>query len=225
MSEAISEAISEAVLEGLDDGQVNAKEQQRKRDLARLKMVAFQHGAVATAILLLWGSAEAWAHANEGLLIALIAIASGFFGGTALAFLSHEWGHFSGARLSGAVSPVLKERQSFFMFNFKTAVNSRAQFLAMSIGGPLANWLLVALVLLALPAGSLAHAALLATVAGVAVNVCIFEFPVISRVSYGSDPTETVEARLKETAGNGLGQNYGAMVGVTVFLLLALMGA
>lgn len=216
--------MSEAISEGLDGGQVDEKQQQQKRDLARLKIVLFQHGAVATAILLLWGSAEAWSRSNGGLLIAAIAIASGFFGGTALAFLSHEWGHFSGARLSGAVSPVLKERQSFFMFNFKTAVNSRAQFLAMSLGGPIANWLLAALVFLALPAGSLAHAALLATVAGVAVNVCAFEFPVISRVSYGADPAETVAQRLNETADNGLGQNVGLMVGVVVFAVVGFVG-
>jgi hypothetical protein len=215
--------MSEAISEGLDNGLVDEKQQQ-KRDLGRLKAVAFQHGAVATAILLLWGSAEDWSQESGGLLISVIAIASGFFGGTALAFLSHEWGHFSGARLSGAASPVLKERKSFFMFNFKTAVNSRAQFLAMSIGGPFANWLLVVLVLLALPSGSLAHAGLLATVAGVAVNVCVFEFPVISRVSYGSDPAETVAARLKETADNGIGQNYGMMVGIVLFTVLGFLG-
>lgn len=216
--------MSETISEAMDDGQVDEKRQQRARDLARLKTVAFQHGGVATAIFLLWGSAQTFSQAHDGVLIAFIAIASGFFGGTVLAFLSHEWGHFSGARLSGAVSPVLNERKSFFMFNFKTAVNSRAQFLAMSLGGPLGNWLLVALVLLALPTGTLAHAALLATVVGVAVNVCVFEFPVISRVSYGADPAETVAARLKETADNGFGQNYGAMVGIALFALLGVIG-
>ena len=216
--------MSETITQGINDEQIDERRQQLQRDLARLKTVAFQHGAVATGIVLLWGSGQAWSEANEGLLIALIAVASGFFGGVALAFLSHEWGHFSGARLSGAVSPVLKERKSFFMFNFKTAVNSRAQFLAMSLGGPVANWLLVALVLLALPAGSLAHAALLATVTGVAVNVCVFEFPVISRVSYGADPAETVAQRLKETADNGLGQNIGLMVGIVVFAVVGFVG-
>lgn len=216
--------MSDTLSAELDDGQVDEKKQQQQRDRARLKTVAFQHGAAATGIVLLWGSGQAWSEANDGLLIALIAVASGFFGGLALAFLSHEWGHFTGARLSGAVSPVLKERKSFFMFNFKTTVNSRAQFLAMSLGGPIANWLLVALVLLALPAGSLAHTGLLATVTGVAVNVCVFEFPVISRVSYGADPAETVAQRLKETADNGLGQNVGLMVGIVVFAVVGFIG-
>ena len=43
--------MSEAISEGLDNGLVDEKQQQ-KRDLGRLKAVAFQHGAVATAILL-----------------------------------------------------------------------------------------------------------------------------------------------------------------------------
>ena len=42
--------MSEAISEGLDGGQVDEKQQQQKRDLARLKIVLFQHGAVATAI-------------------------------------------------------------------------------------------------------------------------------------------------------------------------------
>ena len=121
--------MSEIISEGLSDEPSDERQQQRQRDRTRLKTVAFQHGAVATGIVLLWGSGQAWSEAHDGVLVALIAAASGFFGGSALAFLSHEWGHFSGARLSGAVSPVLKERKSFFMFNFKTAMNSRAQFL------------------------------------------------------------------------------------------------
>ncbi|MDA7591937.1 hypothetical protein N8756_10485, partial [Pseudomonadales bacterium] len=59
---------------------------------------------------------------------------------------------------------------------------------------------------------------------GVAVNVCVFEFPVISRVSYGADPAETVAQRLKETADNGLGQNIGLMVGIVVFAVVGFVG-
>ena len=79
--------MSETISEAMDDGQVDEKPQQRARDLARLKTVAFQHGGVATAIFLLWGSAQTFSQAHDGVLIAFIAIASGFFGGTVLAFL------------------------------------------------------------------------------------------------------------------------------------------
>jgi hypothetical protein len=62
--------MSETITQGINDEQVDERRQQRQRDLARLKTVAFQHGAVATGIVLLWGSGQAWSEANEGLLIA-----------------------------------------------------------------------------------------------------------------------------------------------------------
>ena len=194
-----------------------------RRDRARLKTVGFQHGGVMIAALVIWGSAAQWLGMASEWLVQLVGIGAGFFVGVVLAFLAHEWGHFSCARLSGALSPVLKERSSFFMFNFKTASNSRAQFLAMSLGGPMANWALVALVLLALPSGTLAHAALAATVLGVAINVCVFEFPVISRVSYGQDPAETLATRQLEMKQAGWVKQAGLMAGGVAFIFLALV--
>ena len=194
----------------------------RGRDRARLKNVGFQHGGVMIAALVIWGSAAQWLGMASEWLVQLIGVGAGFFVGVIVGFLAHEWGHFSGARLSGALSPVLKERTSFFMFNFKTASNSRAQFLAMSFGGPTANWALVALVLFALPSGTLAHAALAATVLGVAVNVCVFEFPVISRVSYGQDPAATLANRQVEMKQAGLMRQAGLLTGVLAFIGLAL---
>ena len=91
-----------------------------RRDRARLKTVGFQHGGVMIAALVIWGSAAQWLGMASEWLVQLVGIGAGFFVGVVLAFLAHEWGHFSGARLSGALSPVLKERSSFFMFNFKT---------------------------------------------------------------------------------------------------------
>ena len=214
--------MSDVTDDSLSDVAIDEKRAQKKRDIARLKTVAFQHGGAATAILGIWLVLAQISESSTGLVLQLVSVGAGFFGGGLLAFLMHEWGHFSGVRLSGAVSPVLKERRSFFMFNFKTAENSRAQFLAMSIGGPLGNWLLVLLVLMLLPWGTLAHAALLATVVGVAINVCVFEFPVIARVSRGEDPAETVAQRLKETGEPGLLKNMGLLVGLGLFLLGAL---
>ena len=86
----------------------------------------------------------------------------------------------------------------------------------------MANWALVALVMFALPSGTLAHAALTATVLGVAINVCVFEFPVISRVSYGQDPAETLATRQLEMKQAGLVKQAGLLAGVVAFILLAL---
>ena len=106
--------MSETITQGINDEQVDERRQQRQRDLARLKTVAFQHGAVATGIVLLWGSGQAWSEANEGLLIALIAVASGFFGGAALAFLSHEWGAFQWRAIERRGVPRIERAKVFF---------------------------------------------------------------------------------------------------------------
>ena len=147
------------------------KNRLRRQDFARLKTVGFQHGAIIVAIVILWASANQWAQQTDLVLAQGISIASGFFAGVGLAFLFHEWGHFSGARVAASISPVLEERKSFFMFSFDLIENSRNQFLMMSLGGPVANWCLVGMVLLFFPPDDLASIMLLAATAGVAVNV------------------------------------------------------
>jgi len=206
-----------------DDERVSQKGKLKlqRQDFARLKTVGFQHGAMVVAIVTLWASANQWAIQTELLLAQGISIASGFFAGVALAFLFHEWGHFSGARLAASVSPVLEERKSFFMFNFDLEQNSRNQFLMMSLGGPVANWLLVGVVWLALPVNQLASIMLLASTTGVAVNVCVFELPVINRVLGGAVPGEALIQRVAEVRHSGwLARYSGLFVGLGVFFFL-----
>lgn len=191
----------------------------RRRDMKRLRSIAVRHGAAALAALTLWGAADAWA-SDSGLMLAqLVALFNALFAGTALAYLAHEWGHFSGARLSGAISPVLKEPTSFFMFNFRDDLNSRSQFLAMSAGGPIANWSLFLLLFLLLPLTTLPQVLLVATSLAIAVSVSVFEVPVINRVTYGDDPAETVARRVRE-AGR-FPRNTGIVAGAVFFLLFA----
>jgi len=196
----------------------------RRQDFARLKSVGFQHGAIVVAIMTLWASANAWAQQTGMILAEGVSIAGGFFAGVALAFLFHEWGHFSGARLSGSISPVLGQRKSFFMFNFDLEKNSRGQFLAMSLGGPLANWGLVVVVLVTLPVINLATIMLLAATIGVAINVCIFELPVIQRVFHGAAPGQALPQRVAEQGRSGwLSKSAGLLVGAGVFLGLGVL--
>ncbi len=170
----------------------------RKRDFARLRAIGTRHGAAFLAAITLWGAADVWASTSGLMLAQLVALLNAIFAGVAMSYLAHEWGHFSGARLSGAVSPVLKEPTSFFMFNFKQELNSRSQFLAMSAGGPAANWSLALLVLVMLPIDTPSQAMLLATVTGIAVSVSVFEFPIINRVMYGNEPEQTIRQRQRE---------------------------
>ena len=182
---------------------INSEEQAARsaRDRQRLRAVGFQHLQFAVGGLLVWGASGYWFSTSPGLLITILSLAGGYVIGSMLGGIGHEWGHYTGARLSGSLAPVSKERQGFFFFNFKMEENSRAQFLAMSVGGPTANWLMVLIALVALPTdNAFAFAALVATLTGIAINVCVFEFPVIYDVSNGADPRATIDQRLVDVS-------------------------
>ena len=64
------------------------------------------------------------------------------------------------------------------------------------------------------------QAMLLATVTAIAVNVSVFELPVIRDAMSGEDPAATIEQRLEDTRETG--RLPGVLVGAGVFLLFAL---
>lgn len=191
--------------------------ERKARDQARLKKIALRHGTIVLAALTLWGVADAWALSSGWLLAETIAILNAIFAGTIVAYIAHEWGHFSGARVSGAVSPVAKEPISFFMFNFKTELNTRMQFLWMSAGGPLANWTLFAMIFFLLPVDTWSQAMLLATTFAIAVSVSVFEFPIIRAVMYGQNPTETISVRQRESGNTP--RTVGILAGAALWIL------
>ena len=112
----------------------------------------------------------------------------------------------------------MKEPRSFFMFTFKDKKNSHGQFIAMSLGGPVANWLFVVLLLFFLPLETWSQCLLFATAVAIAVSVSVFEVPIINQVMYGADPTETVQNRLEEV-GN-FPRTTGILVGAAVWLMI-----
>ena len=189
----------------------------KERDNARLKSIAFIHGAALLAALTLWGTADFWASDSGMLLAQGIALVNALFAGLVISYLMHEWGHFTGARVVGAVSPVLKEPKSFFMFTFKDEDNTREQFLAMSLGGPIANWSIVVLLLILLPLETASQALLLATTLAIAVSVSVFELPIIYRVTQGGEPQETLRQRLAEAGA--IPRVAGITVGAVAWLL------
>ena len=171
----------------------------KKRDASRLKKVALRHSAIVLAAITLWGASDSWASSSNWLLAETVAILNAIFVGGIIAYISHEWGHFSGARFSDSISPVLKEPVSFFMFSFKDKLNTQTQFLSMSVGGPLANWTLCALMFILLPVDTWSQKIFLATIFAIATSVSVFEFPVIKSVMHGNDPTEILNKRQKES--------------------------
>jgi putative flippase GtrA len=192
-------------------------DERKVRDRARLQKVAVRHGAAVLAAFTLWGAADAWALSSGLFLAEIIAMFNAIFAATAIAYIAHEWGHFTGARFSGAISPVAKEPGSFFMFTFKDELNTQGQFLAMSAGGSLANWTLVVLMCFMLPLETWSQALFLATTVAIAVSVGVFEIPIINRVMYGDDPTTTVQQRLKESGSTP--RIAGIATGALVWLL------
>ena len=189
----------------------------KMRDRSRLKQIALRHSAIVLAALTLWGASDSWALSTGWLLAETVSILNAVFAGTVIAYIAHEWGHFAGARVSGSISPVLKEPVSFFMFNFKDKLNTQGQFLSMSVGGPLANWSLFVLVLILLPLNTWSQATLLATTFAIATSVSVFEFPVINAVMYGEKPAETISKRQRESGNTP--RTAGIIAGAALWIL------
>ena len=103
----------------------------------------------------------------------------------------------------------------YFFFNFDMEQNSVSQFISLSLGGIIANWVLVLLILVAIPITSLAAAALLAVAVARAVNVAFFEVPIVLRVRESEDPSKELNHQLETY---GLRQMPGLIAGAFVFL-------
>ena len=143
-------------------------------------------GAAVVGLLALWGGAEAWA-ANTGLALALVtAVGASLIAGWSIAGLSHEWGHYAGAKLARAAAPRVKlPGLSLFRYNFDLEKNSVRQFAAMSIGGNLAHWATVVAAFLLVPMTTLAQTTFVSSTVAFAVFASVIEWPIIARTTSG----------------------------------------
>jgi hypothetical protein len=129
---------------------------------------------IVLAALSLW-LLLADASAGSGPLADLAGLIAGA-GIGATAYLLHEWGHWTGARLAGSVMHVSARLDTAFMFTFDSRANGKREFAAMTAGGFLATIVGVAFCYLALPDELLAsHVArglvLFLALLGVAIEV------------------------------------------------------
>ena len=183
-----------------------------------MKRIGSWHGAAVLAALTLFGAAHTWAATSGWLLASLVSLGMAFVAAMAISPIFHEWGHFVGARLSGATSPVLaKPARLFFMFNFDMQANSTRQALWMSWGGLTGSWLLVALLFLLVPMDSWASALLVATATGRAVNATVFEFPIIQRTRSTGAFNKALTEQLETT---GIVQMPGLVAGALSLAVL-----
>ena len=188
------------------------------RDRARMQRIGGWHAAAAFAALGLFGAANWWAVGSGTVLAQFAALGNAFVAGVVMSSLFHEWGHFAGARLSGAHSPVLSKPVKFyFMFNFDMKNNSTEQFVWMSLGGILTNWALAVAALILAPWETWGGALLVAVFVGQAVNVSFFEIPVVMRARETGNPDSALKQQLEN---EGLQRMPGLIVGALVFLAL-----
>ena len=149
--------------------------------------------AIALAVLSLWAAADTW-YLVSGLGFALaISVLDAIFVGYILGALFHEWGHYTGAKLSGASAPRVKPKgTSLFRFNFDMATNTQRQFHWMSFGGWVFHWGLLAILVLAIPFDSIGRIALVSSVFGFILYATFIETGILRKTLGGSDPAETL---------------------------------
>ncbi|MFK7985747.1 MAG: hypothetical protein AB8I08_06915 [Sandaracinaceae bacterium] len=121
--------------------------------------------------------------AQSGALALAVGMLTGFMT-VLVAFFGHEWGHLTGALLSGATvhaPPVT----SPFLFHFDVAKSTRRQFLAMSYGGYLASLVGVLVVVALVPWDRWSGwTAMLLVALGLVVTAAL-EIPAHVRVMHG----------------------------------------
>lgn len=207
----------------LDTDHAALQDAARALDRARMQQIGSFHFALVMGALTLWGAAETWAQVTGWGIAQLAAVANAVVAGFVIASTTHEWGHFAGARLAGAVSPVLEEpRRHFFMFDFAMDQNDARQFLSMSWGGILAPWGAVLLVLLFVPLSIASGAVLCATLVWRAAAAGAFEVPVVLGTRRGGDPGAELGKRVAE-GGLPWSRKVGAVAGAAWLALIWLV--
>lgn len=103
----------------------------------------------------------------------------GFYIGLRANSVLHEWGHYLGAKFTGSKAPTNGFTKLFPMFNFDIERNTHKQFMAMSIGGSLFEWLFPLVLVFVLGYQSLENLALLSGAMLMAFSGSFIEAPII----------------------------------------------
>ena len=188
-------------------------------DRQRLNNAIKIHGLALLGAITLWGAADAWVQSSNLYLATIISVLNAFAAGSIISILFHEWGHFAGARLARSYSPMVPKPTGAFIFGFNFEKNNRDQFISMSLGGPIGNWLLVLLVFILIPMDSPGRVMLLAVTLANAISVCVFELPIIMKTMDGGDPESELNAGLSNGSGDK-GKVWGYGIGALVWLLV-----
>lgn len=167
-------------------------EQSTKPEPTLFSLLA-RDAALAAAAISLWAAADTW-YLISGIGLALaVSVIDAIFVGYVLGALFHEWGHYTGAKVSGASAPRVKPKgTSLFRFNFDMATNTQRQFHWMSFGGWVFHWGLLAILILTLPFDTIGQVALAASVFGFVIYATVIETGILRQTMGGADPAETL---------------------------------
>ena len=187
-------------------------------DASKLWLVALRDIAIVAGGLSLFAAADAWHTLTGTALSGALAIVDGLLVGVLFSALLHEWGHFAGARLSGARAPLRPAKGFLPLFDFDYVNNTQQQFQAMSIGGNVAHWLVVVVLLLGLPLLSVGQVVMASSAFGFAIFASSIEFPVIRHAARGLSGLEALAKIPKNfVRRNG---TYGLIAALFAFVVL-----
>jgi len=207
----MSDEKAEAAVESAERGNATPEKRGKKEsipDMLRLKLNAIYHGKSILLYLAVFAAMDAWVVSTALPLAYILSVITALVVGHYLSGQFHEWGHFVGARVASSHAPMVPKPIEEFVFGFNMEKNTAKQFLFMSFGGPIGNFLLVFLVLLLIPLDNLGRAALFAMVLGKAIGVVVFEGPIIYRTIKGGQPKQELDRQL-ENGSLAKGQFYG----------------
>ena len=187
-------------------------------DATSLWLVLLRDVAIVAAALSLFAAADAWHILTGTVLSGMLSLVDGLLVGLALGALLHEWGHFTGARLSGATAPLRPFSGFLPLFDFDYVNNSQSQFQSMSIGGNVAHWLVFFVLFFGLPLSSAGQIAIVSGAFGFGVFASSIEFPVIRNAAQGLNGLEALAKIPKNfVVRNG---SYGVVAALIALIVL-----
>lgn len=176
--------------------------------------------ALLLGLFTFWGAGDTWALSSDLAIANLVATLGAALTGLVLGALWHEWGHFSGAIASRAKSRTVQPKGfSLVRFRFDFDANDTRQFHWMTLGGQIAHWLLVLLVLVAIPMDTANRVALLAGAVAFAVFASTIEAPVLKDSTLGVAPLQALRNNIDKAAFTRC-RYIGGGAGILLFALL-----
>jgi hypothetical protein len=187
-------------------------------DADRRLMLVLAHILAVVATFALWAAADAWQSATGIAAASVLSVLAAIPAGVVFATLVHEWGHFAGARVSGARYTVPR-KVGLYAFDYDFSANSIPQFFSMSWGGQIGGAVAIALLWAALPQDTAGRCMVLASAIGAFFFAGMIEWPVLMRTRTSGNPLAELSRINRDTLYRSGRTGLGAML--VAWLVLA----